>query len=193
MKKIFIPILLLVCLSGCEEDLTSYYDRLLLRENANDSLKNENAKVERENDAQAKWNAALEEMNARVALESEELARKLDSLEQTLVVPVEPKLLTIEFIMDENPILPENVPCKIIGDSLIECWIPLLTPEKYLIPRFTFDGTLVTINGMEAISGVSMFDFRKPAKSFSVVKTSEKNSVPSLMLTIADYFKRVLS
>lgn len=173
MKKFFFPILLLVCLSGCEDDLTDYYDRLRQRKAANDALEDENAELKKKNDAQAKWNAALEEMNARVALESEELARKLDSLEATLAVPIKPKLLTMEFIKEENPVLPENVTCRIVGDSLIECWIPLLAPEKYLIPRFTFDGTLVTINGMEATSGSSMFDFRKPAKV--TVHTSEKS------------------
>ena len=48
-----------------------------------------------------------------------------------------------------------------------------LMKEKYLIPRFTFDGTLVTIDEKEAESGVSMFDFTKPV--VLTVHTSAKS------------------
>jgi type III secretory pathway lipoprotein EscJ len=51
MKKIFFPILLLLCLTACKEDLTDYYDRLLLREKANDSLKNVNNELQNQIDA----------------------------------------------------------------------------------------------------------------------------------------------
>ena len=172
MKKIFFPILLIICLTACKEDLTDYYDRVNRREAANDSLDKENKKLEEQNDAQARWNAALEEMNTRVELETAELKKMLDSLEATVAVD-DPKLLTIEFVTDENPILSENLRCEITSDNVIECWLPMITTEKYLIPRFTFDGTLVTINGMEANSGRSMFDFRTPATV--TVHTSEKS------------------
>ena len=164
MKKIFFPILLLLCLTACKEDLTDYYTRLNNQEHRNDSLKEVNDALQEKIDAQARYNEALAEMNARVKLESDELQRKLDSLEATLVHVVEPKLLNIEFVTNENPSLPKNTSCTIIGDSVIECWLPMITVEKYLIPRFTFDGTLVTINDMEAVSGKSMFDFKAPAK-----------------------------
>lgn len=164
MKKIFFPILLLLCLTACKEDLTDYYTRLNNQEHRNDSLKEVNDALQEKIDAQARYNEALAEMNSRVKLESDELQRKLDSLEATLVHVVEPKLLNIEFVTNENPSLPKNTSCTIIGDSVIECWLPMITVEKYLIPRFTFDGTLVTINDMEAVSGKSMFDFKAPAK-----------------------------
>ena len=162
MKKIFFPILLMLCLTACKEDLTDYFTRLDLREKANDSLRKENSALEEQIEAQRRYNEALAEMNSRVKLESDELQRKLDSLEATLVHVVQPKLLNIEFVTNENPSLPKNVSCKIIGDSVIDCWLPMITVEKYLIPRFTFDGTLVTINEMEAESGKSMFDFKAP-------------------------------
>ena len=117
-------------------------------------------------------------MNARVKLESDELKRKLDSLEATLVVDVEPKLRQIEFVTAENPTLPNNITCDIIGDSIIDCFLPMITEKKYLIPRFTFDGTLVTINKEEAISGKSMFDFRTPA---TVTVHTSKKSVNYIM------------
>ena len=148
MKKIFFPILLLLCLTACKEDLTDYYDRLLQRERANDSLKNINGDLQSQIEAQKRYNEALKEMNSRVKLESDELQKKLDSLEATLVHVVEPKLLNIEFVTAENPALPQNTLCTIIGDSVIDCWLPMITVEKFLIPRFTFDGTLVTIDDM---------------------------------------------
>lgn len=165
---------MILCLSACKEDLSEYYNRVNIREAANDSLKKENQKLEQMNDAQAKWNAAMEEMNARLALEADELQRKLDSLEAATQVVVEPKLRSIEFVTTENPYLSENVSCEIIGDSVIECWLPTITTEKYLIPRFTFDGTLVTISGKEATTQKSMFDFRTPVTL--TVHTSDKSN-----------------
>ena len=145
MKKYFIPILLIVMMSGCKEDLTDYLNRVDSRESANESLRKENAELEKQNDAQAKWNAAIAEMYARLELESEELAERLRILEQEGSAPSEPKLLKIEFLAADNIVLSEDLPCEIIGDSLIECWIPSLSAEKNLIPHFSFDGTLVTI------------------------------------------------
>ena len=174
MKKIIYPILLLLCLSACKEDLSDYFTRMDRREAANDSLRKENEALEKANEAQARWNEALAEMNSRLKLESDELQRKLDSLEATLVHVQKPKLRQIEFVKDENLSLPSNVSCEIIGDSVIECWLPMVTPEKLLIPRFTFDGTLVTINDEEAISGQSMFDFKAPVKV--TVHTSETSN-----------------
>ena len=175
MKKLFFPILIAFCLTACTKDLTDFYIRLDQREAANKELQKQNEELRKQNEAQEKWNAALAEMNARLQLEADELEKKLDSLEAVLaIVPtVEPKLRMIEFVTDENPMLTENLTCEMIGDSVIECWLPMITTEKYLIPRFTFDGTLVTIDGMEAQSGASMFDFKAPVTV--TVHTSEKS------------------
>ncbi len=172
MKKIFFPILIIICLSGCKEDLTDFYKRVDDIKASGDSLSQENKALSEANEAQEKWNAAMEEMNNRVALETDELKKKLDSLEAVMSV-VEPKLRMMEFVTDDNVVLSENLTCQITSDNVIECWIPTITTEKYLIPRFTFDGTLVTINGMEANSGKSMFDFRTPATV--TVHTSESS------------------
>lgn len=174
MKKVLFPILIVLCLSACTKDLTDYYIRLDHREAANKELEKKNKELKEQNEAQEKWNAALAEMNERLKLEAEELSRKIDSLEvaMAVVVPVVPKLRQIEFVTNDNPMLSENLTCEIIGDSVIECWLPMITTEKYLIPRFTFDGTLVTIDGMEAESGSSMFDFTAPVTV--TVHTSEQ-------------------
>lgn len=177
MKKYFLPILLLLFLSGCKEDLTDYFNRVDSREAANESLRKENAELEKQNDAQARWNAAIAEMYARLELESEELADRLRILEEEISAPSEPKLQKIEFLATDNIVLSENLSCEIIGDSLIECWIPSLSIEKNLIPHFTFDGTLVTINGMEARSSVSMFDFNEPVNLTIHTSAKTKNYI----------------
>ena len=74
MKKIIYPILLLLCLSACKEDLSDYFTRMDRREAANDSLRKENEALEKANEAQARWNEALAEMNSRLKLESDEVA-----------------------------------------------------------------------------------------------------------------------
>jgi cell division protein FtsB len=48
MRKILFPILLVLCLSACKEDLTDYFDRMDIREHANDSLKKENNELEKQ-------------------------------------------------------------------------------------------------------------------------------------------------
>ena len=173
MKRYLFPFLLLLCLVSCKEDLSEYYDRIDQREAANAEMQRKIDELNRKNEEQAKRNADIAAMLARVKLEGDALASKLDSLEQSLIVPVEPKLLSIEFIASENSTLSKNITCEIVGDSIIDCWLPSITQDKYLIPRFTFDGTLVTIDEKEAESGVSMFDFTKPVSV--TVHTSEKS------------------
>ena len=53
MKKIFFPILLLLCLTACKEDLTDYYTRLNNQEHRNDSLKEVNDALQEKIDAQS--------------------------------------------------------------------------------------------------------------------------------------------
>jgi hypothetical protein len=84
-----------------------------------------------------------------------------------------PKLLSMEFLAEDNPFrLIENTPCNIVGDSVVECRILNVTNEKILIPRFTFQGSVVTINGIEAESGVTQFDFGSPVV-LSVITAKE--------------------
>ncbi len=184
MKKILFPFLMLLCLvSSCKEDLSDYYRRIEEREAANAAMQKMIDDIIKKNTALANHNEEIRAMLSRVNLEGEALAAKLDSLEQSLIVVPEPKLLTMEFVTDENSVLSKNVTCEIIGDSIIDCWLPSVMEDKYLIPRFTFEGTLVTIDGGEAESGVSMFDFTKPVTV--TVHTSEKST--SYMMYVHSY------
>ena len=174
MKKTLFLFLMTFCIVSCSEDLSDYYARLDERQAANEVLKKKNDDMSNANDALAKQNADIAAMNARLKLEGDELLNKLLSLEASTRQVAEPKLLSIEFVAaDNSQQLKNNITGEIVGDSIIDCWLPSIMKNKYLIPRFTFDGTLVTIDEKEAESGVSMFDFTKPV--VLTVHTSTKS------------------
>lgn len=68
----------------------------------------------------------------------------------------------MSFLQKDNYLnLIENVECEIIGDSIINCWMHYLLPNKELIA--TFDATgIVEYNGERIISGETKIDYRKP-------------------------------
>ena len=173
MKKTFLLFLMVFSFAACSEDLTDYYTRLDGRQKANEALKKKNDELAAANAALAKRNADIAAMNARLKLEGEELLNKLKALENATRPVAEPRLLSIEFLAAENALLSQNVKGEIVGDSVIEVWLPSIMKDKYLIPHFNFDGTLVTIDGKEAESSVSMFDFTKPVEL--TVHTSRKS------------------
>ena len=122
---------------------------------------------------QAQNNADQEQRNGQLRLMWEELQQRIESLEKLLEERTEPQLLSMEFLTADNHSLRNNVECKIIGDSIIDCWLPGMSNEKKLKPRFTFEGTMVVIDGYEAESGKTQIDFTRPRKV--VVATSNKN------------------
>jgi hypothetical protein len=103
----------------------------------------------------------------------EELQQRIESLEKLIEEHKEPKLLSMEFVTNDNQSLRANTTCKIVGDSIIECWLPGVNNEKILKPRFTFEGTMVVIDGFEAESGKTEIDFTRPR--IVTVATSNKN------------------
>lgn len=69
----------------------------------------------------------------------------------------------MEFLSSDNPVqMVEDAKCEIIGDSVVECWITNIMDNKKLIPRFVYEGTEMTIDGKEVVSGETIIDFRKP-------------------------------
>lgn len=102
------------------------------------------------------------ETNGSLLLTWEALQQRLDSLETALATSVKPRLLSMEFSPVDNPTLQERAVCKVNDDNTIDCWLPNVTTDKILVPRFTFEGTLVTISSMECQSGVTRFDFSRP-------------------------------
>ena len=124
-------------------------------------------------DNQAQYNTDQAQRNGQLRLMWEELQQRIESLEKLLEERIEPEILSMEFLKVDNNSLRQDVKCKIIGDSVIDCWLPGKTNEKVLKPRFTFEGTMVVIDGYEAESGKTEIDFNKPRKV--VVATSSKN------------------
>lgn len=149
MKKLFIAVLLL-CLTACSEDLTDYFTRA--------------DEIQAEIDRQRRENEELEKEIQRRKEAGQRLQAKLDSLVNAYNSgPVRTGLVAMAFAAVENPILKENLQCEISEyEGLIECWIPDLVDSKELIPRFSFNGSEVKINGEKATSGSQKYDFTAP-------------------------------
>ena len=141
------------------DSMSHVIDSLLSERNL---VYDQNVVLEEQLGHQAQNNADQAQRNGQLRLMWEDMQHKIDSLEKVLADRVEPRLLTMEFVMADNKSLKENVKCKIIGDSIIECWLPGLLNEKLLKPRFTFEGTMVVIDGFEATSGKTEIDFTRP-------------------------------
>jgi hypothetical protein len=94
-------------------------------------------------------------------------------------------LFSMEFVAADNPLLLiENTPCTIIGDSAVECRILNTgTLDKLLIPRFTFQGSVVTINGVEAESGVTQFNFNRSV----VLSVITAHEIKDYMVYVSSY------
>ena len=145
---------------GVQNDSMSHVIDSLLKER--NLVYDQNVDLGEQLGHQAQNNTDQAARNSQLRLMWEDLQHKIDSLEKILTDRVEPKLLTMEFVKADNASLKENVKCKIIGDSVIECWLPGLLNEKLLKPRFTFEGTMVVIDGFEAESGKTEIDFTRP-------------------------------
>ena len=86
-----------------------------------------------------------------------------------------PQLLSMSFSSEDNPEqLIEDITCTIVGDSLVECWIPYYMDNKHLIPRFSFTGRQVLIDGDICRSSETCHDFSKPVK-LMVLKSNMEN------------------
>jgi len=131
-------------------------------ENQRDTQILENADIDGQIDELGQRNAEQVERNENLRLMWEDLLERLATLEDMMNPEVEPKLLSMEFVVDDNPSLTQRAACTILGDSVIECWLPGIGTNKNLKPRFTFEGTLVVIDGFEAESGKTSIDFSRP-------------------------------
>ena len=162
IKKLALVTIALIGLYSCSTDLSGIEEKLTGLENQGSSLDKKLKDLQNENDKLNQESDALEAEVKRRQEENEKIRQQLLLLEDSLNT-VEPKLLTMEFVAADNPLqIIKNVKCEIIGDSAVECRILNLTSSKVLIPRFTFQGSVVTINGEEVESGVSQIDFSQP-------------------------------
>ena len=77
--------------------------------------------------------------------------------------PNDPMLLSMKFNYEKNKKhINNDVYCKIIGDSIVECWLSDIQSDKLLIPSFEYVGDKVMIDTLEVTSNTTVCDFRKP-------------------------------
>ena len=77
--------------------------------------------------------------------------------------PISPRLLTMTFKSADNPRhITVDVECEIIGDSIVECWLPGMQQDKLLVPSFTFEGDSIISGDMTIKSSETKADFSKP-------------------------------
>lgn len=172
MKKCILFLGAVLCFSACKTDLTDIEKRIEEIEKQGKNLEQQNQEYQEQlNDLKNQGNQISEEARKRQE-ENEKIQQQLRELEDSLHY-VEPYLYTMEFVAADNPYqLIENTPCTIIGDSVAECRILNITDDRMLIPRFTFQGSVVTINGEEAESGKKAYDFSTPVV-LSVITASK--------------------
>lgn len=74
-----------------------------------------------------------------------------------------PQLLQMKITAEKNPAyLTSSIVGEIIGDSVVECWIPNVVSDKELITDFDFEGDRLEVEGHLVQSGVTRLDYRKP-------------------------------
>ena len=150
MKKLTYILFALFVLSACSEDTTEYKQRKEELENANAAKQSEIARQQ-------------EELRKKKE-EAEKLKQRLEELERIKsgIVP-EPQLLTMEFKKADNAGLSGDVTCEVYSSNgIVNCWLPDLDDPKKLVPRFTFDGTLMMMGSTEVTSGSTAIDFTEP-------------------------------
>lgn len=152
MKKIVYILFAIFALSACSEDLTDFLQQKEQIEKSNEEKREQISDAEKE----------LRKKKA----EEERLKQKLDSLERIKngMEPLsDPKLISMEFRMADNAGLSSNVVCEVFSSSgIVNCWLASLDDPKTLVPRFEFDGTLLTIGSQEVTSGSTAIDFSEP-------------------------------
>ena len=75
------------------------------------------------------------------------------------------KLLSFSLMANDNPMqLTRDVKGEIIGDSVVECWVPNIMSDKELIPQVEFTGESIRFDDVPATIGSSKHDFKKPVK-----------------------------
>lgn len=183
MKKCILFLVTILCFSACKTDLTDIEKRIEEIEKQGNELAQQNQNYQNQlNDLKNQGDEVSEEARKRQE-ENEKIQQRLRELGDSLNY-VEPFLYTMEFVAYDNPYqLIENTPCTIIGDSAVECRILNITEDKVLIPRFTFQGTTVSINGVEAESGKTAFDFSTPV----VLTVLTGNTSKDYVVTVNSY------
>ena len=88
----------------------------------------------------------------------------------------DPQLKSLTFLSYDNPMqLTDDVKGEIIGDSIVDCWIPNITSDKLLVPQAEYIGESIKFDDVPASIGSSAHDFKKPVKMTIVNGDKQKN------------------
>lgn len=88
-----------------------------------------------------------------------------DTKPDSVINTVDPVLLSMTFLASDNPKhIDSDVKSEIIGDSIVDCWIPGIQEDKKLIPNFTYEGDSVVVDNTKIISSKTIINFRRPFK-----------------------------
>ena len=79
--------------------------------------------------------------------------------------PETPVLKSLSFSYYDNPMqLTADVKGKIIGDSIVDCWVPNIMSDKDLIPQVEYVGEIIMFDDVPVSIGSIKYDFKKPVK-----------------------------
>ena len=169
MKKFVFFCMALLCFSACKTDLSEIEERIDEIERQGKNLEQQGKNLEQQGKDLENKSKDLEQQGQDLADETERLQNDLDNTQNRIdeiekeMNKVEPKLLSMEFLASENPLLlVENTRCDISADGIVECWVVNIMSSKKLIPHFTYQGENVTIGGKAVESGVTEVDFSQP-------------------------------
>ena len=88
----------------------------------------------------------------------------------------DPQLKSLTFLSYDNPMqLTDDVKGEIIGDSIVDCWIPNITSDKLLVPQAEYIGETIKFDEVPASIGSSAHDFKKPVKMTIVNGDKQKD------------------
>ena len=97
-----------------------------------------------------------------------------DTIEEHKKENTFPSLVSLSFYVSDNPYqLVQDVHGEIIGDSVVNFWIPYLLPNKKLIPVIEKEGDKILINDDIYAEPLRSVDFSCPAK-LTVQNLSDK-------------------
>lgn len=79
--------------------------------------------------------------------------------------PETPTLISLSFSCYDNPMqLTADVKGEIIGDSIVDCWVPNIMGDKELVPQVEYVGESIMFDDVPATIGSTKHDFKKPVK-----------------------------
>lgn len=162
IRKIFFSVIMVSCLLSCSSKLDEIEDHIAQLEKESQELKNQADRLSKEGE--------------KLQDDINNTQDQIDNLEKEIN---KPSLTSFELLSSDNPMqIVENAVCEITSENVVECWVFNLMSDKNLIPRFSYNGESLTIDGQNAESGVTAFDFKKP------VTLTVKGSLESVNYTV---------